>query len=180
MGRPTEGPAWEDVRTIPGALTKTDVYDLLDARGIEYEAVEHPPVCSVEEADELARLPFGHQAKNFFLRDPKHRNYYLVTVPDHKKVDLKAVQAQLGSKRLSFASEEDLAEKIGIYPGAVTPFAALNDHERSVRVALDADFERWGWIGCHPCSNTASVHLRTTDLEAILREHGSPFEYIEL
>ena len=88
---------------------------LLDARGIEYEAVEHPPVCSVEEADALAKLPFAeHEAKNFFLRDPKHREYYLVTVPDHKKVDLKRVQAELGSKRLSFASADDLAEKIGI------------------------------------------------------------------
>ena len=81
---------WEDTRTIPGTLTKQDIYDLLDARGIEYEAIEHPPVCSVEEADALAKLPFAeHEAKNFFLRDPKHREYYLVTVPDHKKVDLK-------------------------------------------------------------------------------------------
>ena len=107
---------WEDTRTIPGTLTKQDIYDLLDARGIEYEAVEHPPVCSVEEADAMAKLPFAeHEAKNFFLRDPKHREYYLVTVPDHKKVDLKRVQAELESKRLSFASADDLAEKIGIY-----------------------------------------------------------------
>lgn len=172
---------WEDTHTIPGALTKADIYALLDARGIEYEAVEHPPVFTVEEAQARAKLPFAeHEAKNLFLRDPKHRNYYLVTVPENKTVDLKALQERLGSKRLSFASPADLAEKIGIYPGSVSPFCALNDETRTVQVALDADFERWGQIGCHPCSNTASVHVRTADLEAILREHGSPFKYIEV
>ncbi len=172
---------WPDDHAIAGALTKADIYRLLDERGLEYEAVEHPPVFTVEEAERLAKLPFSaHEAKNLFLRDPKHRNYYLVTVPDHKQVDLKVLQERLGSKRLSFASADDLAEKIGIYPGSVTPFAALNDETRTVQVALDADFERWGWIGCHPCSNTASVHVRTADLEALLREHGSPFGYIEL
>ena len=129
----------------------------------------------------MARLPFAeHEAKNFFLRDPKHRNYYLVTVPDHKKVDLHVVQAQFESKRLSFASEEDLAERIGIYPGAVTPFAALNAEPGSIRVALDADFRRWGWGGCHPCSNTASVHVRCEDLVALLAEAGHEVEFIEL
>ena len=171
---------WPDTHAIPGALTKADIYRLLDERDIEYQAVEHPPVFTVEEAERLAKLPFAaHEAKNLFLRDPKHRNYYLVTVPDHKQVDLKVLQERLGSKRLSFASADDLAEKIGIYPGSVTPFAALNDKTRTVNVALDADFERWGWIGCHPCSNTASVHVPTAKLEALLRDHGSPFSYIE-
>ncbi len=172
---------WQDEHSVPGALTKQDVYALLDARGVAYEAVEHPPVFTVEEAEALAKLPFAeHEAKNFFLRDPKHREYYLVTVPDHKKVDLKELQAQLGSKRLSFASAEDLAEKIGIYPGAVTPFAALNAEPGSIHVALDADFERWGSVGCHPCSNTASVHVRTADLVAMLSEAGHEVAFVEL
>lgn len=172
---------WEDTHVIEGKLTKADIYALLDGRGIEYEVVEHPPVFTVEEAHTRAKLPFAeHEAKNLFLRDPKHRDYYLVSVPDSKTVDLKLLQEQLGSKRLSFASPADLAEKIGIYPGAVTPFAALNDKECSVQVAFDADFERWGWIGCHPCSNTASVHLRTSDLIALLREHGNPVRLVEL
>ncbi len=172
---------WEDTHTIESELTKADIYALLDERGIQYEAVEHPPVFTVEEAQARAKLPFAeHEAKNLFLRDPKHRNYYLVTVPDNKTVDLKALQERLGSKRLSFASPADLAEKIGIYPGAVTPFAALNDETRTVQVALDADFDRWGWIGCHPCSNTASVHLRTADLVSLITEHGSPFRFVEV
>lgn len=161
-------------------LTKAQVYELLEEHDIEFEAFEHAAVRTVEEA-EFAAIPFEeHMAKNFFLRDPKKRNYYLVTVPDRKAIDLRAVQEQLGSKRLSFASAADLAERLGVWPGSVTPFAALNEDQLTVRVALDADFERQGWIGCHPCDNTASVHLRTADLEALIRAHGNPFEVIEL
>ena len=47
-------------------------------------------------------------------------------------------------------------------------------------VALDADFVRWGWIGCHPCSNTASVHLRVPDLIALLGDAGHEVEVVEL
>lgn len=35
---------------------------------------------------------------------------------------------------------------------------------------MDADFAAMGWIGCHPCDNTASVHLRTSDLLALLAD----------
>lgn len=161
-------------------LTKGEVLALLDQRGIAYEAVEHPAVRTVGEA-EAAHIPFeADMAKNFFLRDPKKRNYYLFTAPDHKHVDLRVLQERLGSKRLSFASAEDLTAKLGVWPGSVTPFAALNEDTHTVRVALDADFARTGWIGCHPCDNTVSVHLRTSDLLALLADAGVEVELIEL
>lgn len=161
-------------------LTKQQVFELLAERGIGFEAFEHPPIRTVEEADRI-HVPFErHMSKNFFLRDAKKRNYYLVTVPDHKKIDLRLVQERLQSKRLSFASPADLAAKLGVWPGSVTPLAALNDDSLRIPVALDADFERSGWIGCHPCDNTASVLLRADELAALVRDHGSPFSFIEL
>lgn len=161
-------------------LTKQGVYDLLARQGVAFEAFEHPAVRSVEQADQMD-IPFAeHGAKNFFLRDSKKRHYYLVTVPDHKKVDLRVLQERLGSKRLSFASPSDLAEKLGVWPGSVCPFAALNEESLEIPVALDADFDRWGWICCHPCDNTASVHLRTADLAHLITEHGNPFTFVEL
>lgn len=161
-------------------LAKAEVLALLRERGVRFELAEHPAVRTVEEA-ELARIPFeAHMAKNFFLRDPKKRNYYLYTAPDHKAVDLRELQGRLGSKRLSFASAQDLAEKLGVWPGSVTPLAALNEETHTVRVTLDADFVRQGWIGCHPCDNTASVHLMTSDLLALLAEKGVEVELVEL
>lgn len=161
-------------------LTKEQVVALLDERGIAYERCDHAAVRTVGEA-EAARIPFErHMAKNFFLRDPKKRNYYLFTAPDQKAIDLRVLQERLGSRRLSFTSADDLAKKLGVWPGSVTPFAALNEQTHTVRVAMDADFADMGWIGCHPCDNTASVHLRTSDLLALLADAGVDVELLEV
>ena len=136
-------------------LTKGQVLDLLDGRGVAYERCDHAAVRTVGEA-EAAHIPFErHMAKNLFLRDPKKRSYYLFTA-------------------------EDLAQKLGVWPGSVTPFAALNEDTHTVRVAMDADFAAMGWIGCHPCDNTASVHLRTSDLLALLADAGVDVELLEV
>ena len=131
-------------------LTKGQVLDLLDGRGVAYERCDHAAVRTVGEA-EAARIPFErHMAKNLFLRDPKKRSYYLFTAPDQKKIDLRVLQERLGSRRLSFASPEDLAQKLGVWPGSVTPFAALNEDTHTVRVAMDADFAAMGWSRLPP------------------------------
>lgn len=184
MTRPEMGPAecfavYEQAHAH-APLTKEQVVALLDERGISYERCDHAAVRTVGEA-EAARIPFEcHMAKNFFLRDPKKRNYYLFTTPDQKTVDLRVLQERLESKRLSFASAQDLAQKLGVWPGSVTPFAALNEETHTVRVAMDADFADMGWIGCHPCDNTTSVHLRTSDLLALLADAGVTVELLRL
>ena len=75
---------------------------------------------------------------------------------------------------------EVMAQKLGVWPGSVTPFAALNEDTHTVRVTMDADFAAMGWIGCHPCDNTTSVHLRTSDLLALLADAGVDVELLEV
>ena len=127
-------------RGWPMPLGKQDIYQLLDAHGIAYEAVEHPAVYTVDEADAL-RLPHPEAGtKNLFLRDDKHRAYYLLTCREDVRVDLKALQHQIGSRRLSFASADDLRDMLGLIPGSVTPLGLLNDEARRVRFLLDEAF----------------------------------------
>lgn len=165
-------------------LDKAGTLALLDAQGIAYELCEHRAVRSVEEADTVD-IPFAaDMAKNLFLHDATksraRRRYFLVTVPDHKQISLASLAEALDSSRLSFASELDLDTLLGVWPGAVTPFAALNDVACRVEVYLDAYFERRGWIGCHPCDNTASVHLRTSELAGLLAGRGHEVTFLEL
>ena len=56
----------------------------------------------------------------------------------------------------------------------MTPLGALNDREGQVEVFLDQDFlAPPGLIGVHPNDNTATLWLRTEDLIALLRDHGT-------
>ena len=156
-------------------MNKEEIYRFLENQQIPFERMEHIAVFNMAEMREV-HLPHPEaEAKNLFVRDDKKRNYYLITVRGDKRVDLKEFQAAQGTRRLSFASDEDLMTILGLIPGAVTPLGLLNDAERKVHFYLDeAFFDEPKLIGLHPNDNTATVWLNTEDLIRIIREHGNP------
>ena len=162
-------------------MDKQEILALLDERGIRYEVTEHKAVYNMAELAEVV-LPYPEaDAKNLFVRDDKKRGYYLITVKGDKRVDLKAFRRQNGTRPLSFASAEDLMARLGLIPGAVSPFGLLNDAEHSVTFCLDREFlDAPGRIGVHPNDNTATVWLAAADLLSILQAHGSPTRLVEL
>ena len=162
-------------------MNKQEVLSLLDERGVSYELTEHKAVYNMAELAEVV-LPYPEaDAKNLFVRDDKKRGYYLITVRGDKRVDLKAFRQQNGTRPLSFASAEDLMARLGLIPGAVSPFGLLNDAERSVIFCLDREFlDASGRIGVHPNDNTATVWLAAADLLSLIQEHGNPIRLIAL
>ena len=94
---------------------------------------------------------------------------------------MKAFRRNNGTRPLSFASEEDLKNVLGVVPGAVTPFGILNDEGRKVRFFLDRDFlDPPAIVGIHPNDNTASVFLAFSDLVQIIEEHGNSVTFLSL
>ena len=155
-------------------MNRQQIYDYLQENSIWHEITEHKAVYNMAE---LAEVPCPYpeaDAKNLFVRDDKKQNYYLITVKGEKRVNLKAFRKAQGTRNLSFASAEDLLERLALIPGAVTPLGVLNDETRSVQVFLDQDFlQEPGLVGVHPNENTATVWLKTEDLIWIIREHGN-------
>ncbi len=121
------------------------------------------------------QLPYlESDAKNLFIRDDKKCNYYLITVKGNKRVDLKAFRKQNDTRPLTFASDQDLMDMLGLIPGAVTPLGLLNDREHKVTFWLDKSFlDASGLIGVHPNDNTATVWLKTQDLLRLLEENDT-------
>ena len=155
-------------------MNKQQIYDYLQENSIWHEITEHKAVYNMAELAEVS-CPYPEaDAKNLFVRDDKKQNYYLITVKGEKRVNLKAFRKAQGTRNLSFASAEDLMERLGLIPGAVTPLGVLNDETRSVKVFLDQDFlQEPGLVGVHPNENTATVWLKAEDLIRIIREHGN-------
>lgn len=94
-------------------------------------------------------------------------------------MDLKEFQRRHGTRRLSFASPEELLRLLGLTPGSVTPLGLLNDRDHAVRFCLDRDFDG-GRIGVHPNDNTATVWLSVRALLALLRDRGTEIELVEI
>ena len=153
-------------------MNRLDLLSYLDEKGIKYEITEHIPVFTIEEMLE-AKLPYPETiAKNLFVRDDKKRNYYLITVQEKRKINLRDFQEQFQTRKLSFASENDLMAFMGLTKGSVTPFGLLNDEERKVQLYIGKEFLD-GKIGVHPLENTATVWMCTSDLIEIISEHES-------
>lgn len=158
-------------------ITKEDILLLLEQNGIPYELAEHEAVFTIEEMNRLGLKDADCIAKNLFIRDDKKRQYFLVTLEKDKQLDLKALQAAIGSRRLSFASETDLDHFLGLAKGEVTPFGLLNDRGHRVVLLIDAAF-KGRKIGVHPNENTATVWMRTEELLRLLEQSGSRTEWL--
>src|SRR6266581_9622979 len=116
------------------SASPSDLFAYLAQLGIAYTTVNHPPLFTVEQSRTLRGQIAGGHTKNLFLKD-KRGALYLVTALEHAEIELKSLHRRLGaSGRFSFGSAELMRETLGIDPGAVTPFAALNDTERRVAV----------------------------------------------
>lgn len=161
-------------------MNKQEVYEFLQAKGVTYEVTEHKAVYNMDELAEV-ELPYPEaDAKNLFVRDDKKSSYYLITVRGSKRVDLQEFRKSYGTRRLSFASAEDLERLLGLFPGSVTPLGLLNNTEKNVKLFLDSDFGEDDLIGVHPNENTATVWLKAGDLVRLIREHGNGVEAVEL
>ena len=154
--------------------TPADLFAALDGLGIAHPTVTHPPLFTVEQSQGLrGQIPGGH-TKNLFLRDKKGALFLVTTIED-AVIELKSLHRRLGaSGRFSFGSADLLLETLGIVPGAVTPFAAINDTAERVTVVLDAVLMEHAVINCHPLTNTMTTSIARADLVRFLESTGHP------
>lgn len=162
---------------MPRIYGKSEIYEFLDKNNISYEKLEHPPVFTMEEMDAAHITDKGNVCKNLFLRDFKGNNHFLVTAPQDKRVDLRALAEKLESSKLSFGSPERLDKYLGVTQGSVSPLCALNDANAEVTVVFDEDLKNEKAIGVHPCENTATIWLDFSDLLKIITDHGNKVEF---
>ncbi len=144
--------------------TPEELLEFLVSLGIRTKTYQRAPVFTVEESKRLrGDLPGGH-CKSLFLRDKK-RQLFLVVALEHRKIDLKSLRRSLGAhKNLSFGSPELMMEALGVAPGAVTPFAVINDTERRVQVVLDRAMLDVDLLNYHPLENDRTTAIAPGDL----------------
>ena len=152
--------------------TPDDLFAFLDRLGIAHPTVTHPPLFTVEESQALRGVIPGGHTKNLFLKDRKGA-LYLVTALENASIELKSLHRRLGaSGRFSFGPADQMREVLGIDPGTVTPFAAMNDAAQRVSVVLDRALMRHPVINCHPLRNTMTTSIARDDLVKFLVATG--------
>lgn len=155
-------------------------YDILDRLGVEYAGVDHEHADTIEVCHEIESTLGAKICKNLFLTNRQQTEFYLLLMPGDKPFKTKLLSKQIGTARLSFASSEHMQELLDITPGSVSVLGLMNDGGR-VHLVIDSDLLKDEFIGCHPCINTSTLRIRTSDiLEKFLPEVGHEYAVVEL
>ena len=82
---------------------------------------------------------------------------------------------------MSFADSDKMLEFLDITPGSVSVMGLMNDHEHKVHLIVDEDVFKSEYFGCHPCINTSSLRIKTSDVfEKVLPELGVTYKCVTI
>jgi Ala-tRNA(Pro) deacylase len=164
---------------IPAADKPEMICRFLQSHAIPFERFNHPAVFTCEEAALHTRHLPGVPTKNLFLRDRNGQRHFLLSVPDHKQVDLKGLHAIWKTTKLSFGSPDRLQKYLGVEPGSVTILGLIHDRDHAVEVFVDRDLWTASHLQCHPLVNTASLVIPRSGLEKFFAATGHSFQIID-
>ena len=117
---------------------KNNVTRLLDARKIPFTAFKlSPEKRGALETARILNLDPASVYKTIVLTREKDskKKPLLVVIPGLNEVDLKAVAAFLGEKKVYLPTERDAEQITGLQAGGISPLALLN---KGFQVVLDA------------------------------------------
>ncbi len=151
--------------------TPEDLFEIFAQLNIEVITSTHEPVFSASEADFLkVSIPGAHN-KNLFLKSKKDV-YYLVSMLDDKRLNLKVFAKELGCGSLSFASDEQLESQLGVEPGHVTPFSLINASGNNIQVILDKEMMHYELLNFHPLRNNRTTTISRENFLKFLEYTG--------
>ena len=156
-------------------------YDLLDRLGVEYQRIDHEAAMTMEACVEIDKVLDATICKNLLLCNRQNTAFYLLMIPGDKVFKTSVLSKEIGSSRLSFAKPEYMLEYLDITPGSVSVLGLMNDHDHHVELLMDEDVLKGEYFGCHPCINTSSLRIRTSDLmEKIIPAMDHPARIVTL
>ncbi|MCK4499321.1 prolyl-tRNA synthetase associated domain-containing protein [Candidatus Babeliales bacterium] len=155
------------------------VFEFFKKHDIPFKNFEHNPVFTANEKIELDEPVPGAHNKTLFLKNKKDQ-YWLVSILEHQRLDIKKLQELVESGKLSFASPELLLEKLGITPGSVTPFALMNRSSQGVSVILDEEMMKHKILNFHPMHNDMTTGISREDFLRFIKLCGHTPMVIDL
>lgn len=102
----------------------------LGKNDVKFEVVKHRKVYTAYDLAQTLRTKLENVAKTLLVKvqlpdvEKKGDHYYVVVVPASYYVDLSKLKKELKAKKLELVLEKGMS-KLGIEPGALTPFGSL-------------------------------------------------------
>lgn len=141
------------------------IREALDAGATRYQTLPHREVFTAQEVAAASHVSGRRLAKVLIAREHAGR-YFMVVLPAPCRVDLTALRNATGSRRLTLATEGELAT---LFPdcdtGAMPPFGNLYN----LPVYVDACFPRAGDFFFQAGNHQEVVRVSYEDFERLVR-----------
>ncbi|MFW9822191.1 MAG: prolyl-tRNA synthetase associated domain-containing protein [Candidatus Thorarchaeota archaeon] len=152
----------------------------LKNHNIHYIHHTHPAVFTVAEAKiHCGHIP-GTHCKNLFLKNKRNNQFYLVTFPHEKRLDINQFRKSVGAPKIRFAEPKDLKAVLGITPGAVSPIGLVNDITNKVIFIVDELIWNADEVCCHPNVNTETLQIPGIEFQKLIKATGTTMEIRKL
>lgn len=143
-----------------------DIYDILEKLDIKYDEIVHKSVYTIKEVDDLKERIDGVGVKNIFLTN-KRGGYFLVLIKDNKRLDIKMLESIFNTGHLSFCSNIELKDILGVESGSVSVFNIINDKLNKVFIFIDKELVGKRVL-FHPNINTRTISINYNDVIRVI------------
>lgn len=141
-----------------------DTYDLLQNLGIPFTGIDHEVAMTMEDLQAVKKVLDVKVSKNLLLCNTQKTKFYMLIMPGDKRFLTKNLSKQINSARLSFADGTYMEQFLNITPGSLSIFGLIHDKDNNVQLVIDKDVLEHEYFGCHPCINTSTLKIKTSDI----------------
>ncbi|MDP2684136.1 MAG: YbaK/EbsC family protein [bacterium] len=99
----------------------------LEKAKAKFDILEHRTVYTAYDLAQTTKSKLQEIAKTVLIKADK--NYYLVVIPAHYKLDFAKIKKLLKVKKVQIAKENEMKTKFKVKPGAITPFGTIHKAE---------------------------------------------------
>jgi len=142
-----------------------NVTRFLDSRKVKYTAHDLPAEkLGALEAAQILNVPAGQVFKTIVTKREKGKPV-LAVIPGPQVVDLKALAAFLGEKKMYLPTEREAEQLTGLPAGGISPLALIH---KGFQVVIDSSAQTFGEIFISGGQRGLNVQLGVADLASLV------------
>ncbi|WP_326908014.1 prolyl-tRNA synthetase associated domain-containing protein [Sedimentibacter sp. MB31-C6] len=141
-----------------------DTYEVLQKLEIPFLGIDHEEAMTMEDLQAVEKALDVKVSKNLLLCNAQKTKFYMLIMPADKKFLTKNLSKQVNSSRLSFADSVYMERFLNITPGSLSIFGLMYDMDNNVQLVIDKTVLEDEYFACHPCINTSTLKIKTSDI----------------
>ena len=136
---------------------------ILDTEKVAYQIIDHEPVHTSKQAAQVRGLSMAEGAKSLLIKS--NAAFFLVILPGNRKLDSKKIKTLLGTKKLRFATPEEVVQIMHCKIGACYPFGEII----GLKTVVDIELSKNTFISFNPGLHDKTIRIRWEDYQKITK-----------